>query len=64
MKIILKDVFRKMSELYQAQDNILSKAGKIVKKSLITKCLKSKKKATIWAGTIYWGNKLLDALWQ
>lgn len=63
-KSSVKDVFRKMSELYQAQDNILSKAGKIVKETPWVFSASNLKKAAVVWGTAYGGNKLLNSLWQ
>lgn len=59
----VKDIFKTMSELYQAQYNILSKAGKIVKETTWLLSKQNIKKAAVWTATIYWWNKVLDALW-
>lgn len=60
----VKNTFKSMSELYQVQDNILSKAGKIVKWTSWLLSSENLKRAAIWGAWLYWGNKLLDILQQ
>lgn len=57
----VKDTFKSMSQLYQAQDNILSKAWQLIQE---TQWLLSKwniKKAAIWWLGLYAGNKIVDS---
>ena len=61
-KASVKNVFRSMSELYQAQENILSKAWNIVKETKWLLSWENIKKAAVLWWSAFIGNKVLSSI--
>jgi len=61
-KASVKNVFRSMSELYQAQENILSKAWNIVKETKWLISWENIKKAAVLWWSAFIGNKVLSSI--
>lgn len=59
----VKETFKKLSNLYHAKAQIKANIWALSKPSPWLLSMQNLKRAAIWAGTIYWWNKVLDALW-